>query len=307
MIDFETYVITVYVMVDQALTRLPPLAPRPGRHPALSRSELVTLALIAQLDRFASERAFARFAVQRLRPLFPRLPDRSQLHRAMRTLQATCDAVRQQWGDQLDAAHAPYELLDGTAMPLRNASRRGHQASAAFAAYGRGSRLGWFYGCRVLVTATPAGVVTGYAIAAGNTHDSTLAETFFAERASATPSAAVGSASSGSYLADKAYSGRAQVQRWALRYAATVTAPPKHDSRDRWSEAAEQAHAHKRQMIETVFQRLLHGLRLERDRPRTEQGLKARLAAKCALSNGLILWNRTEHRPDLAFASVIGW
>ena len=72
-------------------------------------------------------------------------------------------------------------------------------------------------------------------------------------------------------------------------------------------EAEEQAHARKRQMIETVFQRLLEGLRLARDRPRTEQGFTARLAAKCALANGLILWNRTEHRPDLAFASVIGW
>lgn len=307
MIDFETFVITVYVMVDQALAHVPPPDPRPGRHPALSRSEVVTLALIAQLDRFASERAFARFAAQRLRVLFPRLPDRSQLHRAMRVAQATCDAVRTQWGDQLDAAQAPYELLDGTAMPLRNPARRGHPASAAFAAYGRGSRLGGFYGCRVLVTATPAGVVTGYAVAAGNTHDSTLAETFFAERAGASPSSAVGTASSGVYLADKAYSGRDQVKRWATRYAATVTAPPKRDSRDHWSEAAEHDHAHKRQMIETVFQRLLQGLRLERDRPRTEQGLTARLAAKCALSNLLICWNRTDHRPDLAFASVIGW
>ena len=307
MIDFETFVITVYVLVDQALAHVPPPAPRPGRHPALSRSEVVTLALIAQLDRFASERAFARFAAQRLRPLFPRLPDRSQLHRATRVMQATCDTVRGQWGDQLAAAQAPYELLDGTAMPLRTLGRRGHPASAAFAASGRGSRLGWFYGCRVLVTATPTGVVTGYAVAPGNTHDSTLAETFFAERASTAPSAAVGSASSGVYLADKAYSGREQVRRWAVRYAATVTAPPKSDSRDRWSAADEQAHARKRQMIETVFQRLLQGLRLDRDRPRTEQGLKTRLAAKCALSNGLMLWNRTEHRPDLAFASVIGW
>jgi hypothetical protein len=307
MIDFETFVITVYVMVDQALAHMPPPGPRRGRHPALSRSEVVTLALIAQLDRFASERAFARFAAQRLRPLFPRLPDRSQLHRAMKALPTTYDGLRQQWGDQLAAAEAPHELLDGTAVSLRTLGRRGPAATAAFAAYGRTSHRHRFYGCRVLVTATPAGVVTGYAVAPGNTHDSTLAETFFAERAAETPSAAVGSASSGVYLADKAYSGREQVKRWALRYAATVTAPPKHDSRDRWSDAEEQAHARKRQMIETVFQRLLHGLRLERDRPRSEEGLKARLAAKCALSNGLILWNRTEHRPDLAFASVIGW
>ena len=293
MVDFETFVITVYVMVDQALAHVPPPDPRRDRHPALSRSKVVTLAQLA------------RFAAQRLRVLFPRLPDRSQLHRAMTALQTTCDGFRQQWGDQLAVAEAPHERLDGTAVSLRTLGRRGPAPTAAFAAYGRTSHPPRFYGCRVLVTATPAGVVTGYAVAPGNTHDSTLAETFFAERAAETPSAAVGSASSGVYLADKAFAGREQVKRWAVRYAATVTAPPKSDSRDRWGAADEQAHAHKRQMIETVFQRLLQGLRLAR--PRTEHGFTARLAAKCALSNGLILWNRTEHRPEFAFASVIGW
>src|SRR6478752_2572157 len=113
MIDFETFVITVYVMVDQALAHVPPPDPRRSRHPALSRSEVVTLALLAQLARFASERAIARFAAQRLRVLFPRLPDRSQLHRAMTALQTTCDGFRQQWGDQLAVSVAPHERLDG--------------------------------------------------------------------------------------------------------------------------------------------------------------------------------------------------
>ncbi len=225
MIDFETFVITVYVMVDQALAHVPPPDPRPGRHPA-RRSEVV----LPRPDRPARpvcERTrlcpLRRPALARAVPACPTA--RSCTGRCGWRPQATCDAVPEHMNDQLDAAQAPYELLDGTAMPLRNPARRGHPASAAFAAYGRGSRLGGFYGCRVLVTATPAGVVTGYAVAAGNTHDSTLAETFFAERAGASPSSAVGTASSGVYLADKAYSGRDQVKRWATRYAATVTAP----------------------------------------------------------------------------------
>jgi hypothetical protein len=307
--DFETFVIAVYLLVDAFVQQeFPPEPPHAGRPAGLCRSEILTLALIAQLDRFASERAFARFAATRLRALFPGLPDRSELNRAFRR-QADALACFGSWcARRLGAQTAPYEVLDTTAWPLRNPKRRGKGALSEVVAIGRSLRLGWFAGVRVLLAVTPEGIITGYEVAPGNTQDRTLADTFLAQRAApAHTLPGVGRAGTGVYLADTGFAGRAAQQRWATCYAAHVAAPPQPDSRDRWSASRRRWHRRARQIVETVFQRLLQGLRLERERPRTLGGVLTRLAAKIGVHNALICWNRQTGHPDLACAEVIGW
>src|SRR5690349_9135564 len=174
MSDFETFVITVYDLVDTAVRQHLPPERRRGRRPALTRSEVLTLALLAQLGRFGSERGFSRFASQRLRPLFPRLPDRSQLHRAFRRAEPTLAALSHHWADRLDARMAAYECVDGTGIALRSTGRRAARLPA-FMAKGRASRLGYFVGCKVLVATTPTGVITGWAVSPGDRHDRPLA------------------------------------------------------------------------------------------------------------------------------------
>src|SRR5690348_4200640 len=84
MIDTNTFLTTLYVVVDdfckQHLPAEPPIQPTPS----LTRSEVVTLALFGQWNHFPSERAFYRYADHHLRNAFPRLPDRSQLNRLIR-------------------------------------------------------------------------------------------------------------------------------------------------------------------------------------------------------------------------------
>ncbi len=307
--DFETFVIAVYLLVDEfERQELPPTRLHGGRPPGLCRTEVLTLALLAQLDRFPSERAFARFAHTRLRALFPGLPDRSELNRAFRTHAADLGRFGRWCAAQLGAQTAPYEILDTTAWPVRNAKRRGEGTLPEVAAIGKSLRLGWFEGVRVLVAVTPAGVITGAGIGAGNEQDRTMAETFFAQRAvpvQALPS--VGRAASGIYLADSGFAGPRTRVHWAETFNAHVYAPPQTGALDRWPRALRRWHTSARQIVETVFQRLLQGLRLERERPRTLSGMLTRLAAKVGLHNALIRWNRQTGHPDLAFAEVIGW
>jgi hypothetical protein len=307
--DFEAFVTGVYVMVDGFCQhRLPPEPARPGRRPALSRAEVLTLALVGQPARFESERAFARFADARLRPLFPALPHRSQLNRAVRRRRDDLVALGRWRARLAGGPSAPFEVLDTTAVPLRNPKRRGAGALPEVAALGKSLRLGWFEGVRLLAAVTPEGVVTGFGPAPGNEQDRALAEAFFAQRAApaqALPSA--GRAAAGAYLADSGFAGRAARARWAGRYDAHVCAPPQRDSAERRGPALRRWHAGARQIVEAVFQRLLQGLRLERERPRTLGGLLARVAAKVALHNVLIRQHRAAGRPDLAIAEVIGW
>lgn len=125
MADFETFVIAVYVVIDAIVSRQPPPRGRRGRRAKLWASEVITLALLSQLARFRSERDFYRFADGHLRSLFPHLPDRSQLNRAMRQEHALITTCGRTLARQLRAQLAPYEVLDGTVLPVRNRQRRG--------------------------------------------------------------------------------------------------------------------------------------------------------------------------------------
>lgn len=301
----ETVVIGVYVMADDFAATLPPAPRRGGRRPALHRSEVPTLALLSQCACFPSERAFWRFADARWRPLFPTLPSRPQLNRAIRAQRAAAVAFGRACARRLDGLTAAYEVLDGTAVPLRNAKRRGLGTMPEVAALGKSMRLGRFVGVRLLVAATPTGVITGWGIAPGNEIDRTLADAFLAERAAraqALPS--VGRSACGVYLGGTGFAGREAQARWA-ELGAEVPAPPQPDSGARWSKPVQARHRSLRQIVETVFARLHERFRLERDRPRSLGGLLTRVAAKVALSNALIRLNVEEGRPGLTLVGLV--
>lgn len=302
----ETTVIAVYAMVDEfQSTHLPPVRRRGGQQPALTRSEVLTLALLGQLGCFASERAFYRFVAAEWRHLFPRLPSRVQVNAGIRAQAEALVAFGRSRARHLDALTAEYEVLDCTAAPLRTAKRRGVGAMPEVAARGKSGRLGWFVGVRSLIATTPTGAITGWGIAPGNEQDRSLADVLLAERAASVPALpSVGRPASGGYLADSGSAGRDARARWA-GLGADVLAPPQRGSGDRWEKPVRAQHRRNRQIVETVFARLHGAFRLERDRPRSLGGLMARVAAKIALSNALIRLNRDAGRPGLTLAEVV--
>jgi hypothetical protein len=65
--DLESFLVSLYVLVNEWWLESRPPAPHgPGR-PLLSESEVLTLAILAQWPRFRSERDFFRFAETYLR------------------------------------------------------------------------------------------------------------------------------------------------------------------------------------------------------------------------------------------------
>jgi hypothetical protein len=296
----ETVVIAVYVMVDEfQRTALPPVRKHGGFQPALHRSEVLTLALLSQVDCFASEAAFWRMANAEWRHLFPRLPHRTQLNRAIRAQTANLVAFGRWCARHLDALTAAYEVLDCTAVPLRANTRRGVGALPEVVGRGKSLRLGWYVGVRLLIAVTPMGVITGWTIARGETQDRALADDLLAQRAVPEQTlASAGRAASGLYLADTGFAGRQARHRWAT-WGAEVIAPPQPDSHERWSPAMRRQHQRRRQIVETVFGRLHRVFRLDGEHPTSLRGLQARIAAKIALSNAAIQLNHLTGRPAL--------
>jgi hypothetical protein len=74
MLDVDTFLTSLYVMVDDFCQSQPPKR-RPGPDASLSESEVLTLAIFARWSRFASERDFYRYATGHPRDAFPTLPD----------------------------------------------------------------------------------------------------------------------------------------------------------------------------------------------------------------------------------------
>jgi hypothetical protein len=240
MLDCDTFLTTLYVMVDDFAKASLPEEVRPGPPASLARSEVVTLALFGQFSHFLSERDFYGWARRHLRAAFPDLPARAQFNRQVRRHAASITAFSLHLAELLGARSSAYQALDSTALVCRDAKRRGRGWLSGQADIGWSNRLGWFEGLRLLVAVTPAGAITGYGLAPASAKDQPMAETFFAARhAGLAGLAGVGAKSAAPYVVDKGFEGYARHQRWHHDYGAAVIGLPKRDSR--WAVAAADA------------------------------------------------------------------
>jgi hypothetical protein len=309
MVDVDTFLTTLYVMVDD-FCHSRPQNRKPGPEASLSGSEVITLAIFSRWSRFSSERDFYRYAQSRLREAFPTLPDRSQFNRLVRSYVGLIEEVALHLVPMQDArGTTPYEALDTSAMPVRDAKRRGEGWLAGYADIGWSNHLGWFEGFRLLVAVDPVGLITGFGFGSASTKDQSLAETFLAVRHRPNPALpSVGRVSLGPYIADKGFEGAENHRRWLECYGAQLIHPPKRNSRKRsWSKHLRRWVAGIRQIVESVYDKLFNTFGLWRERPHELGGLRARLAARVALHNFCIWLNEQLGRPRLAFADLLGW
>src|SRR5918911_432259 len=226
MVDVDTFLTTLYVMADDFCQSYRPKR-RPGPQASLSESEAITLAIFARWGRFASERDFYRYAETKLRGAFPTLPDRSQFNRLVRSQVRLIEEVALYLAaEAMGNSEGLYQSLDSSAMPVRDAKRRGNGWLAGYADIGWSNSIGWYEGFSLLTATDPTGVVTGFCFGAASTADQRLAETFFAVRA--TPDVRLISAGSlclGPYVADKGFEGAENHRRWLEDYEARVIHP----------------------------------------------------------------------------------
>ena len=307
--DPDTFLTTLYVMIDD-FCQSHGFAEkhRPGPAASLSCSEVVTLAVFGQWARFPSERAFYRYTVGHLRAAFPTLPEREQFNRLQRGYRDVIVAFSLFLVEPMHAQHCLYEALDSSGIPTRDAKRRGTGWLAGQADIGWSNRIGWYEGFHLLTSITPTGVITGFGFAPASCNDHTLAETFFAARQHPAPRLpSVGAPAQGVSVADKGFAGDHLHRRWQALYGAEVVSPPHQRSKVRWSKDWRRWLAGLRQIIETIYDKLLNTFRLARERPHALDGFQARLAAKVALHNFCIWLNGQLRREPLAFADLLDW
>jgi hypothetical protein len=308
MVDTDTFLTALYVMVDDFCHACLPPEVHPGPPASLSRSEVVTLGLFGQWACFPSERAFYRYTRQHLHAAFPTLPHRTQFNRLLRRHQDVIVACFLHLVEILEGRHGLYEALDSSAVPTRDAKRRGAGWLPGLADIGWSNRLGWYEGFHLLIAVNPRGVITGFGFGSASAKDQPLAETFFALRRQPHPRwLGVGKPALGPYICDKGFEGQTAHARWWQAYGAQVMCPPKRNSHLPWSKRLRRWLAGVRQIVETVYDKIHHTFGLSRERPHALTGFQARLAAKMALHNFCIWLNEQLGRPSLAFADLVDW
>jgi hypothetical protein len=159
MLDVDTFLTALYVMVDDFCHSHPQKEQLSGPDASLSTSEVITLAIFSRWSRFSSERDFYRYATGHLRDAFPTLPDRSQFNRLVRSEVGLIEEVALHLATAMGAQKCPYQALDSSAIPVRDSKRRGEGWLAGQADIGWSNRLGWYEGFCLLIAVDPTGVI----------------------------------------------------------------------------------------------------------------------------------------------------
>jgi hypothetical protein len=143
MVDTDTFLTTLDVMVDDFCKTSLPLEGHPGPQAALRRSEVVPLAICGPWQGFGRERGLYRSARRHLRAALPPLPLREPYHRQGRQHHDALVAFGRHRVPRLAAQRGLYEALESAGVPTRDAKRRGTGGLPGLADMGWSNRLGW--------------------------------------------------------------------------------------------------------------------------------------------------------------------
>ena len=332
-LDLDTFLTALYTIVDDLYKDhcLSDKPSRPGRRARLSDSEVLTLTLCGQWFG-SSERSFIRHVSEHWRGYFPNMLTQSAFNRRGRDLCGALISLSEAVALELGAYASAYQAIDTVPAPLARMCRGGrHRLFGEEAPIGKGgSDRRFYYGCKLLVSVSDKGVITGFLLAPASTEDRWVAESFLCWRdnrmstprepddlpsptrgnggryVGATgpiwPRFAVGKAVSEPYLADNGFFGSAWQPYWLRRYGSSVLTPKNYVGGE--SEAARRRHCGLKQVVETVNGQLEEVFGLQFPRERSKWGLLSRVAAKVAALNVGIWLNRHFGRPDLALATL---
>ncbi len=168
----------VYTVVDDAyqkLFRTPTYFRRsPNANPVYSDSEVVTLALVAELNGYDSRLSWWDYVNKNYRHLFPRLCDRTRYGRRLARLRVAIEQMRRHLLFRLNADLSQLRVVDSFPLSVCHLRRVAgstrpfeYAASFGYCAAKKES----FYGFRVHLVTDATGVVVGYVLSAGHVHD----------------------------------------------------------------------------------------------------------------------------------------
>jgi hypothetical protein len=270
------------------------MAHRPGPAPALSDSEVLTLAICAEWGPWDSERGFGRFARQRLGHRFPRLVDQSEFNPRRRSLYPALAVVQRSVAARLGADVERERLLDSkpvAVMVLKRHDDRGLLFDGKAAVGWCQTKRQWYYGFKLVLALTFDGVIVRYDLVPANVDDRDAAAEVLEPGCR--------------YWADKGFHGRECQREWAEFDRAAVWPEPPRGTRAAWPPAFAYLAHRVRQLIEVVNAQLEGQFAMERTLAKTLRGLVTRVQAKLTAHTLGVYLNLLSGRPPLALKTLV--
>jgi Transposase DDE domain len=295
-LDLDTFLTALYTIVDDLYRARLAAALRhlPGPAPALSDSEVLTLAICAEWGPWDSARRFWRFARARLRHLFPRLVDQSEFNRRRRSLYPALAAIQHAVAGRLGVHLEQERLLDTkpvAVMVLKRHDDRGLLFDGKAAVGWCQTKRQWYYGFKLILSLTLGGVIARYDLVPANVDDRDAAAEVLEPGCR--------------YGADKGFFGEQCQAGWAEAERAAVWAEPPRSTLAAWPRAFAYLAHRLRQLVEVVNAQLQGQFAVERTLAKTLWGLVTRVQAKLTAHTLGVYLNILRGRPPLALKTLL--
>jgi len=291
--DLDTLATALYVRVDDLLRDRPELVPprpRIGLRPKLSDAELVTLSVLQVLLGFDDEARWVRYAQAHLRDLFPYVPGQSGYNKRLRKAALMLRSVMRALATDIDAWADDTWLIDSTPVECGRSRPTVKRSNlAGWADYGYcASHSRYFWGLRLHLVATPAGLPVAFALANPKTDERDVALDIF----DSDPELLAGRVGQ-TLVADKGYAS-AEFERRLAEHGIELIRPAM--KRERPRPGARQLRS-VRQIIESVNATLKGQLSLERHGGHSPQGVATRVIQRLFALTAAIWHNHHSGQP----------
>lgn len=282
----DDLVLALYVRIDDLLRAHPeqlPPRPRVGFEPKLSDAELITLAVMAALAGYTSERRWLRHARQHLSGMFPYLPQQPGYNKRLRKLASTMRWLIGMLGADCSIADDDVWVVDSTPVECARSRETVKRSDlAGWAEYGYcASHSRFFWGLRLHLLCTLHGLPVGWALTGAKADEREVLDDILADL----PVTPAGSGRQ-MVIADKNYFGR-DFEAELAHQGIDLLRPARKGEAPR---PGAQFFEPLRQIIESVNQTLKGQLDLERHGGRTPAGVCARVAQRI-LALTVAIWH----------------
>jgi hypothetical protein len=293
--DLDTLATALYVRIDDTLADRPelrPWRPRVGIAPKLSDAELLTLAVLQVLLGFEHETRWLRHAHEHLRHLFPYLPGQAGYNKRLRRSAPQLAALIRVLGEDTDVWADDTWLIDSTPVECGRSRPTVKRSNlAGWAGYGYcASHSRWFWGLRLHLIATPAGLPVAFALANPKTDERDVA----IDLLDTDPMLLAGRHGQ-VLIADKGYAS-AELETRLADQGIELIRPARRDERRR--PGARQLKP-LRQIIESINATLKTQLSLERHGGHSQQGVLVRVLQRLLALTAAIWHNHHSGQPVL--------
>lgn len=274
---FEDLCTVIYVIVDELYqVHLKPHDYRPGPRADFTESELLTVALVAEVIGLDEETAILGYLRRNHARLFPLLPDRSRYNRRRRALGEALNTLRRQvlgWVlTLLPPDERPLALIDSLPVAVVGFHHaRGEHGWKGWATYGyNASKKQTIYGFKLHLVTTADGVIVDFALAQAHLTDGSFTEQLLGDKYHLL------------VVGDKGYVDEGKQASLAARQDVLLLTPKRRNQHVQLPPGLTSLISHFRQMIETVNSQLADQFQIETNKAKCMSGLVARLHAKLA-------------------------